>query len=101
MTLVSFELVVKNPPANAGDIREMGSIPQLGRSSEGRNGNLLQYSCLEYHMKREAWWAIDRVLCLVAWTVACQAPLSLGIIQARILEWLAMPFSRGSSQPRD
>ena len=34
-------------------------------------------------------------------TVACQAPLSLGILQARILEWAAVPFSRGSSQPRD
>ena len=35
------------------------------------------------------------------WTVAHQAPLSMGILQARILEWIAMPFSRGSSQPRD
>ena len=35
------------------------------------------------------------------WTVAHQAPLSMGIIQARILEWVAIPFSRGSSQPRD
>ena len=34
------------------------------------------------------------------WTVACQAPLSMGIFQARILEWVAMPSSRGSSQPR-
>ena len=33
--------------------------------------------------------------------VACQAPLSMGIFQARILEWLAMPTSRASSQPRD
>ena len=33
--------------------------------------------------------------------VACQAPLSMGIFQARILEWVAFPFSRGSSQPRD
>ena len=32
---------------------------------------------------------------------ACQAPLSMGILQARILEWVAMPSSRGSSQPRD
>ena len=66
MTLVSFELVVKNPPANAGDIREMGSIPQLGRSPEERNGNPLQYSCLEYRMESRAWWAIDHVPCLVA-----------------------------------
>ena len=35
------------------------------------------------------------------WAVACQAPLSMGILQARILEWVAMPSSRGSSQPRD
>ena len=35
------------------------------------------------------------------WTVAHQAPLSLVILQARILEWVAMPTSRGSSQPRD
>ena len=34
-------------------------------------------------------------------TAACQAPLSMGILQARILEWVAMPFSRVSSQPRD
>ena len=35
------------------------------------------------------------------WTVDCQAPLSMGILQARILEWVAMSSSRGSSQPRD
>ena len=35
------------------------------------------------------------------WTVAEQAPLSVGILQARRLEWIAMPSSRGSSQPRD
>ena len=35
------------------------------------------------------------------WTVACQAPLSMGILQARILEWIAMPSCKESSQPRD
>ena len=35
------------------------------------------------------------------WTVACQAPLSMGILQAKILEWVAMPSSRESSQLRD
>ena len=35
------------------------------------------------------------------WTVACPAPLSMGILQAGILEWVAMPSSRGSSRPRD
>ena len=35
------------------------------------------------------------------WTLACQGPLSMGILQTGILEWVAMPSSRGSSQPRD
>ena len=50
-------LMVKNPPANAGDIRDTGSIPGLGRSPRGGNGNPLQYSCLENSMDRGAWWA--------------------------------------------
>ena len=40
-------------------------------------------------------------LFVTLWTVARQAPLSMGIVQARILEWVAMPSFRGSSQPRD
>ena len=45
---------------------------------------------------------LSRVLLFATpWTVAHQAPLSMGILQARILEWIAIPFSRGSSQPRD
>ena len=48
-------LVVKNPPANAGDVRDTGSIPGLGRSPGEGNGNLLQYSCLENSMDRGAW----------------------------------------------
>ena len=41
-------LVVKNPSANAGDIRHAGSVPGLGRSPGGRHGNPLQYACLQY-----------------------------------------------------
>ena len=40
-------------------------------------------------------------LCVTQWTVTLQASLSIGILQRRILEWVAMPSSRGSSQPRD
>ena len=40
-------LVVKNLPANAGDMRDAGLTPGLGRSPGGGNGNPLQYSCLE------------------------------------------------------
>ena len=45
-------LVVKNPPANAGDIRYPGSVPGLGRSPGGGHGNPLWYSCLENPMDR-------------------------------------------------
>ena len=47
--------VVKNPPANAGDIGDAGSIPSSGRFLGGENGNPLQYSCLENPMDRGAW----------------------------------------------
>ena len=50
-------LVVKNPPANAGDLRDTGSIPGLRRFPRGGNGNPLQYSCLENPMDRKAWWS--------------------------------------------
>ena len=46
---------VKNPPANAGDTRNMGSIPGEGRSPEVGNGNPLQYSHLGNSMDRGAW----------------------------------------------
>ena len=50
--------VVKNPPANAGDTRDMGSIPGLRRSPGEGNSNPLQYSFLENPMDRGAWWAV-------------------------------------------
>ena len=49
--------VVKNLPTNAGDSGEASSIPGLGRSPGGGNGNPLQYSCLENPRDRGAWWA--------------------------------------------
>ena len=50
-------LVVKNPLANAGDIRDAVSIPGSGRSPGGGHDNLLQYSCLENPMDRGVQWA--------------------------------------------
>ena len=47
--------VVKNPPATAEDIRDVGLIPGLGRSPGGGHGNPLQYSCLENPMDRGVW----------------------------------------------
>ena len=49
--------MVENLPVNAGGVRDAGSIPRSGRSSEGGHGNPLQYSCQEDPMDRGAWWA--------------------------------------------
>ena len=51
----SVTLVVKNPPANAGDIRDANSIPGLGRSPGEGNDNPLQYFCLGNPLDRGAW----------------------------------------------
>ena len=63
-------LLVKNSPANAGDARDMGSIPGLGRYPGIGNGNPFQYSYLENSMDRGAWWAV------VHGVVKSQMPLS-------------------------
>ena len=59
--------MVKNPPVNAGGIRDIGSIPGSGRSPIDGDGNPLQYSCLDNPMDRGAWQA---TVCRVAkgWT---------------------------------
>ena len=51
--------MVKNPPVNAGDIRDAGSVPGSGGSPGGGHGDPLQYSCLENPMDRGAWQATD------------------------------------------
>ena len=51
--------MVKNPPTNAGDLRDVSSIPGSGRSPGGGHGNPLQYSFLEDPMDRGARWTID------------------------------------------
>ena len=82
-------LVVKNWPANAGRVREAGSIPGLGRSSGGGHGNPLQYSCLENprtrrSLDRGAWWAtVHRVE--KSWTQ---------------LKWLSTHARRGNKSHR-
>ena len=48
--------VVKNPPTNAGDARDLGLLPGLGRSPGKGNGNSLQHSYLRNPMDRGAWW---------------------------------------------
>ena len=80
-------LVVKNPLANAGDIRDAGSIPGFGGSPGGQHGYPLQYSGLENHMVRGPWWAtVQRVA------------------ESDLTEWLSMhtcthTFHRWNSDP--
>ena len=61
--------MVKNPPANIGDLRDTGSFPGSGRSPGGGLGNPLQYSCLENPMDRGAWQAT------VPWVAESQTEL--------------------------
>ena len=85
-------LGVKNSPANAGDVGNVGSIPGLGRSPGGGHGNSLQHSCLENPIDREAWramvhrvaksWTQLKWLRMLAWTAACQASLSFTTSQS-------------------
>ena len=51
-------LVVKSPPANAGNARDAGLIPESGRTPGVGNGNPFQCSCLKNSMDRGAWWTI-------------------------------------------
>ena len=119
-------LVVKKSPANAGHIRDTGSIPGLGRSSGEGNGNPLQYFCLKNSMDRGAWWTAVYGVAELDMTEHSRAgtqPMTCsevvsdslqthglyippgssvhGVLQAKILEWVTISFSRGSSQIRD
>ena len=60
-------LVVNNPSASAGEAREAGSVPGLGRSPGEGKGNPLWYSCLENSMDREVWQATDHMVAK-SWT---------------------------------
>ena len=61
--LSQVALVISNTPANAGDLRDAGSILGSGGSPGGGHGNPLQYSCLENPMHRGVWWAtVHRVV---------------------------------------
>ena len=113
--------------ASACNVGDPGSIPGSGRSPGEGNGNPLQYPCLENPMDRGAWWTIvhgvaeldttewllftSRLLFsqLLSWVQLFCHPIDSsppgssvhGISKARIPEWVAISFSRGSSQPRD
>ena len=80
-----YGFAVKNLPANAGDVRDMGWIPGLGRSPGGGHGNPLQYSCLKNPVDRGAWQAtVDGVTKsqtqLSDWTAATTPPLCMSSV---------------------
>ena len=88
---------------------EPGGLQSIGSQRVGHDwSDLAQHST---HNPHKSFWLLLLLLLLryfsrvrlfaTPWTVACQAPLFMGILQARTLEWVAIPFSRGSSQPRD
>ena len=109
-------LVAQTVKVSAYKAGDPGLIPGSGRSSGEGNGNPLQYSCLENPMNGGAWQATVHGVAK-SWTrlsnfttttsslppLDCSPPGSSvhGILQARILEWVAIPFFRGSSRPRD
>ena len=97
--------------ANAGDLRDTGSIPGLGRSPGRGHGNPVQYSCQTNPMDKEAWWAIvhrvtksqtqlqwlntAQLLSLsdpstTPWTLANHTPLSMGFLRQEY--WSGLPF---------
>ena len=67
ITISQVGLVVKDPPASAGDLRDVGSISGFGRSPEEGNSNPFQYYCLENPMGRGAWWAMVHKI-IKSWT---------------------------------
>ena len=86
--------MVKNPPANAGDIRDADSIPGLGRSPGGGHGNPLQYSCLENPTDRGVW--LQRVghnwrdlACTHAWRSLEMMILKIGVSTEQSLSLLS------------
>ena len=73
-------LAVKNLPANAGEVRDLRSIPGLGRSPGGGHGNPLQYSCLENPWDKGAWQAtVYRAA--QSWTRLKQLSTNAGTLQ--------------------
>ena len=85
-------LVVKNPPANAGDIKDAGLISGSGRSPGGGHGNLLQYSCPENPMDTGAWRArVHRVSQSLTWLKRLSThTCTNGPLLAKISHWLLL-----------
>ena len=84
-------LEVKKLPVKARDVRDVGLIPESGRSPGGGNGNPLQYSCLGNSMDRGAWWAT------VHWVTKSRMPPQL--VLSYLIQDIAIPFHKTHHQP--
>ena len=84
--------MVKNPPANAGDTGDVGSIPGSGRSPGVGNGNPLQYSCLGNSVDREAWQTIVPGVTRVRYDSETKPSLHLDYAgTSLVVQWLRLP----------
>ena len=87
-------LVGKNPPANTGAIRDVVSVPGLGRFPGGRHGNPLQYSCLENVMDREAWTTVvHRVTKRQTWLKLLSMHTRMCLVQGHACPDYQIPLS--------
>ena len=103
---ISLVVQVKNLTGSAGEPGDVSLISGSGRSRREGNGNLFQYFAGKFH----GWRSLAGYIQSEKWKWKLLSPVWLcdpmdctfhGILQARILEWVAFSFSRGSSQPRD
>ena len=84
-------LVVRNPLANAGDVKDMGSNPGLERSSAEGHSNPLQYSCLENPTDRRAWWAtVQRVAQCQTWLKWFSSEQVIEFFPVPSIEWVKL-----------
>ena len=91
--------VVKTLPSNAGDVGSSSHMPHGQNETKQKRPHKTKQYCNKFNIH-----VLVAQLCrffATTWTVFSQTPLSMGILQARILQWVASPISRGSSWPRD
>ena len=79
-------LVIKNPLANAGVVKDTGSIPGLGRSPGGEHGNPPQYSCLENPMDRGAWRATVHKVAKSGTQLSTHEYTRVGVLEVELIE---------------
>ena len=93
-------LVVKNPGAHAGDVGDLDSVPGLGRSPGGGNGNPLQYSCLTNPMDSGAWRSVVHGVAKSQPQLSAHAQASVRqttyqvLVRWFLIDWFNMPGSK-------